>query len=133
MSDYVKINFPEHDKVGMLASPAVAFTSLYTKRFKKLGIEDIWPDPYYQESLFNIIKEIKKGNTDSNIQDAYIKVCENLLQKDSQIAIIACTELSALGGDLPINTIDAAQILANEIVQVAKGRKNSTSFTGSDS
>jgi len=123
VSNHVKVNFPEHDKVGILASPAVAMTGLYTKRFKKLGIEDIWPDPDYQASLFNIIKQVKKGNTDSNVQNDYTKVCENLLNKGARIAIIACTELSVLGGGLPINTIDAAQVLAIEIVQVAKNQK----------
>jgi len=128
VSNHVKNTFPEYDKVGILASPAVAITGLYTKRLKKLGIEDIWPDPDYQESLFNIIKEIKKGNTDSNIQDVYISVCENLKKKDAQIAIIACTELSALGGDLPIITIDAAQVLARQIVQIAKNREEPVSL-----
>ncbi|MCP4722598.1 MAG: aspartate racemase RacD, partial [Desulfobacteraceae bacterium] len=42
-----------------------------------------------------------------------------------QIAIIACTELSALGGKLPIKTIDAAQVLAMEIIQKAKSPKES--------
>lgn len=129
VSNHVKLNFSEHDRVGILASPAVAMTGLYTKRFKKLGIKDIWPDPDYQEILFKIIKEIKKGNTGSNVRNDYTKVCENLLHKGAEIAIIACTELSALGGDLPINTIDAAQVLAREIVQVAKNQKEPASYT----
>ncbi len=123
VSKHVKDNFPEHDKVGMLASPAVALTGLYSKRFEKLGIEDIWPDSEFQDNLFSIIREVKKGNTGSHIHDAYVKVCEHLLHKDVPLAIVACTELSALGGNLPINTIDAAQVLANEIVKTAKGRE----------
>ena len=129
VSNHVKVNFPEHDKVGLLASPVVAMKGLYTKRFNKLGVEDIWPDPDYQESLFNIIKEVKKGNITSNVQNDYTKVCENLLNKGAKIAIIACTELSVLGGGLPINTIDAAQVLAREIVQVAKNEKEPASYT----
>ncbi len=117
---HVKATFPEHDKVGMLASPAVAITQLYTKKFRESGIEDVWPDSYYQELLFKIIKEIKKGNTDIRIFNEYKKVCENLLHKGADIAIVGCTELSALGGELPINSIDAAQILAMEIVRRAK-------------
>ncbi len=131
VSNHVKVNFPEHDKVGILASPAVAMTGLYTKRFKKLGIEDVWPDPDYQERLLNIIKEIKKGNTGSKVRKDYEKVCENLLHKGANIAIIACTELSALGADLPINAIDAAQVLARQIVQVAKNQKEPASCTDS--
>ncbi|MBU0464118.1 MAG: amino acid racemase [Proteobacteria bacterium] len=131
VSNHVKDNFPEHDKVGILASPAVAMTGLYAKRFKELGIEDVWPDPDYQERLLNIIKEIKKGNAGSKVREDYEKVCENLLHKGAKIAIIACTELSALGGDLPINAIDAAQVLAREIVQVAKNQKEPASYTDS--
>ncbi|WP_457553340.1 cysteate racemase [Desulfobacula sp.] len=126
VSDYFKSNFPEHDKVGLLASPAVAMTELYTKRFKASGIEDVWPDPDYQERLFNIIKEVKKGNTGSKVRDDYGKVCENLIQKGTKTAIIACTELSSLGGLLPINTIDAAEIMALEIIQIAKYSKKLT-------
>ena len=131
VSNHVKVNFPEHDKVGILASPAVAMTGLYAKRFKELGIEDVWPDPDYQERLLNIIKEIKKGNTGSKVRKDYEKVCENLLHKGANIAIIACTELSALGADLPINAIDAAQVLARQIVQVAKNQKEPASCTDS--
>jgi len=123
VSDYMKVNFPEHDKVGILASPAVAMTGLYAKRLGKLGIEDVWPDPDYQETLLNVIREIKKGNTGSKVRDDYAEVCENLLHKGAEIAIIACTDLSTLGGDLPIKTLDAAEVLALEIVQVAKNGK----------
>ncbi len=120
VSDHVKAKFPEHDKIGMLASPAVAMTGLYTKRFKKSGIKDVWPDPEYQDQLFDVIKEVKKGNKGPMVRDGYYKVCEHLCQKGAKIAIIACTELSALGGLLPITTIDAAQVLAMEIVHRAK-------------
>ena len=71
------------DKIGILASPAVAMTGLYTKRLKKLGIKDIWPDPDYQDNLFKVIKEVKKGNTGATIRDAYEKVCEHLSKKRS--------------------------------------------------
>ena len=132
VSHHVKINFPEQDRIGILASPAVAMTELYAKRFKKLGIKDIWPDPDYQDSLFTVIKEVKKGNTSSTVRDTYGKVYAHLAKKGIKTAIIACTELSALDSSLPINTIDAAQVLAVEIVQIAKNLKELTSFAGPD-
>ncbi|MCP4024327.1 MAG: amino acid racemase [Desulfobacteraceae bacterium] len=120
VANHVKTNFPGHEKVGMLASPAVAITGLYSKRLSNLGIQDVWPDPLYQEKLFSIIKQVKKGNTGLNVMDDYKKVCENLIAKGAGIAIVACTELSALGGVLPVTAIDASQVLAAEIVKVAK-------------
>lgn len=120
VSDHVRLHFPEQDKVGMLASPAVAMTGLYAKRFQKMGIQDLWPDPDFQARLFQVIKEVKKSNTGAQVQQEYKKVCENLVDKGAKIAIVACTELSALGGTLPLTSIDAAQILAMEIIQKAK-------------
>jgi aspartate racemase len=123
VANYVKTNFPEEDKVGMLASPAVAMTGLYTRRFGQLGIKNVWPDPDHQESLLDIIKSIKQGNTGSRVREGYTQVCENLKQKGAAITIVACTELSALGEKLPLQSIDAAEVLAMEIVQVATNRK----------
>lgn len=120
VSNHVKEHFPEHGKVGILASPAVAMTGLYTQRFSRLGIGDVWPDPDYQQRLLSVIKQIKMGNTGSNVRADYENVCENLKRNGANLAIIACTELSALGGKLPIESLDAAEILAMEIVAVAK-------------
>lgn len=120
VSQYAKTHYPDQDKIGILASPAVAMTGLYSKRLKKLGIKDIWPDPNYQDSLLKVIKAVKKGDTGSTILAAYENVCDNLLNKGAKTAIVACTELSALDNTLPINTIDAAQVLAMEIVQIVK-------------
>ncbi|MCK5517236.1 MAG: aspartate/glutamate racemase family protein [Desulfobulbaceae bacterium] len=125
VANHVKDTFPEHDKVGILASPAVAITGLYTKEFKKLAIEEVWPDPDYQNRLLTIIREVKKGNTTTQLLNEYKNVCRNLLQKGAKTAIIGCTELSALGGELPMHTIDAAQILAMEIIRRAKDQSYS--------
>jgi aspartate racemase len=120
---HIKTNFSNHNKVGVLASPAVAITGLYTKRLKKLCIQDIWPDSSNQELLFSVIKKIKQGDTGTRVMDDYKRVCENLGDQGALIGIVGCTELSALGGRLPITAIDAAQILALEIVQVVKYSK----------
>lgn len=129
VSQYVTAHYPDQEKIGILASPAVAMTGLYTQRFKKLNIRDIWPDPDAQDSLFKVIKAVKKGDTGTGVRAAYKKVCDNLLHKGAQTAIIACTELSALDSSLPIHTVDAAQVLAMEIVQVVKHSKKPVSST----
>jgi aspartate racemase len=123
VANYVNDHFPDHRKIGMLASPAVAMTGLYSRRFSKLGIQDLWPDPVHQERLLSIIKAIKKGDTGSEVRKGYEQVCAHLLLKGASLSIVACTELSALGGNLPIKALDAAEILALEIVQVAKHNK----------
>ena len=123
VASHVRTNYPEQNKVGILASPAVAMTGLYTERLSRLAIADIWPDTEHQERLLAVIKEIKKGNTGVNVRADYADVCTNLKENGAGIVIIACTELSALGGSLPIDCIDAAEVLAMEIVELAKNRK----------
>lgn len=123
VAGHVSSNYPKLRRIGMLASPAVAMTGLYTQRFSRLGIEDVWPDPDHQAHLFSIIKAVKKGDTGSTVRDDYKKVGENLMHKGAELALIACTELSALGGNLPLNALDAAEILATEIVRLATNRK----------
>ncbi len=120
VSTYVKEAYPDQSSIGILASPAVAMTGLYTRKFEKLDILDVWPDPEYQASLLEVIKSVKGGDTGAVVQESYENVCRHLLSKGAETAIIACTELSALNSELPIHTVDASQVLAREIVRLAK-------------
>ena len=117
--NHIKTHFPDHDKIGILASTAVKITQLYSNKLKRLDIKDVWPDSDHQAILLKVIKEIKKGNMDSRVQNDYAQVCDNLLQKGVKTAVIACTELSILKGKASINTVDAAEILAKEVVRQA--------------
>jgi len=118
--DQVKARFGNERKIGMLASPAVAITKLYTKRFEALGVEETWPDPEHQAYVFDIIKRVKTGRTSPSLHEQYVRVCDHLKDQNVRVAIVACTELSALGGKLPLTTIDASQVLAAEIVRMIK-------------
>ena len=116
----VKPRFGNEKKIGMLASPAVAITKLYTRRFETLGMAEVWPDPKHQDLLFNIIRQVKTGRISPDLYQQYARVCGHLKEQGVRVAIVACTELSALGGDLPLEVIDASQVLAQEIVRVVK-------------
>lgn len=129
VTDHLLTNFPQHGKIGILASPAVKMTRLYTRRFEPLELTEIWPDPEFQELLLKIIKSVKKGDTGTKVTQAYRSVCQHLKDKGSELAIVACTELSALNTDLPLQAVDAAQVLAKEIVDVARNNKVLSSYT----
>ncbi len=117
--NHIKTHFPDHDKIGILASTAVKITQLYSNKLKRFDIKDVWPDSDHQARLLKVIKEIKKRNMDSRVQNDYAQVCDNLLQKGVKTAVIACTELSILKGKTSIYTVDAAEILAMEVVRQA--------------
>ena len=117
---HVKQTSPECSKIGILASPAVRMTGLYERRFHAAGIEVVYPGPVFQERLFNVIKAIKTGDTSVEVVQTYKEICENLNSSGVESVIIACTELSVISSDLPFESIDSAEILAREIIAVAK-------------
>ena len=120
----VKKNFNREKKIGMLASPAVAITKLYTARFGALGMTEIWPDPEYQDRLFHVIRQVKTGRISPDLHQQYARVCDHLRDRGVRVAVVACTELSVLGGDLSVSTIDASQVLAEAIVRMVKHPQN---------
>ncbi len=129
VTNHLTQRFPDHRNIGILASPAVAMTGLYTRRFSPLGLADIWPDTEAQDILFQVIKSVKKGDTGPDVTRAYESVCRNLADKGATLAVVACTELSALNVNLPVQAVDAAQVLAQEIVDVAKNIKDVTTYS----
>lgn len=47
----------------------------------------------------------------------------DLVRKGVSLAILGCTELGIIASDLPLHYIDAAEVLAKEVVAVAKDQK----------
>lgn len=129
VTDHLIQNHPNHRNIGILASPAVKLTGLYTRRFEPLGLVDVWPDPEAHELLLQVIKSVKKNDTGTEVTQDYQSVCQHLKEKGAGLAIVACTELSALNSDLSLQVVDAAQILAKEIVDVVKNGKTLSSYS----
>ena len=118
--DHIKQNYPDCPKIGVLASPAIQITKLYEKKFNLFDIKIVYPDQKYQERLFNVIRDIKAGNTGLSVLESYTDVCNHLKDKEIFYAVIACTELSVLSAETSLKTIDAAQVLAQKIIDIAK-------------
>ncbi len=110
--------------VGLLASTAVIMTEQYLQRFKKLGIELIWPSKPQQSRLMAAIKTIKTGETGPEVREVLQCAGTELAHQGAQALIIACTELSVIAGSLDAGpkVYDASQVLAETIVRMAKNR-----------
>ena len=111
---------PDCRRIGVLASTAVLMTGLYEKRFQKVGIEVVYPAPEFQAKLFQVIKDIKTGSTSEKVVKKYKEIGEHLNLAGVEFAVIACTELSIIRCDLSFEIMDAAEILAREIVRISK-------------
>lgn len=119
---HLQTEYPGLTRAGVLASPAIRITGLYEKIFRPAGITITYPDPPAQDNLFSVIRAVKAGDLSDTVRDNYSQVCENLLEKGVDVAIVACTELSALDMKTVVPTEDAAQVLARAIVDTALGK-----------
>lgn len=121
VTKHIRMHYPDENRIGILASPAVAMTNLYRKSFEKYGLEDVWPDADAQESLLEVIKSVKKGDTGDGVRKTYRDIAASYGEKDIRIVVVACTELSALDEDLSVISVDAADVLAKKIISMARG------------
>ena len=126
--DAVLAREPGLKTVGILASPAVRDTGLYTTRFQARGVRAVYPPPMEQEQLLAVIRAVKAGYTDeAHTHTKLGDIAAGLARTAGPVSIIACTELSVLSHVVPARAYDAAEILAEEIVAVAKRRKQPSS------
>ena len=109
--------------VGILGSNTIIKTKLYTTRFAQRGVRAEYPDDELQQKLFQIIRRVKKGETDSHIRDEFKAIAQHLADKGVRTVILGCTELGIIAEDMPVKCFDAADVLAHEVVSVAKNLK----------
>jgi aspartate racemase len=122
--DMVVERIPGVHKAALLASPAIRITGLYEGPLRDKSIEAIYPGPFEQEQLLDIIKEIKAGRTGEDVRKTFADVVANAAAQGAEVAIVACTELGVIADQtFPLPVFDAAEILAEEIVAIVKHGK----------
>lgn len=114
---------PEITQIGILGSTTIVKTKLYKILFEKRGVEVVYPDDVMQDKLFNVIKNVKRGQTGKETRQSFSDIGNHLKSKNVTLAILGCTELGIIADDLPLDYIDAAEVLAKEVVAVAKNQK----------
>jgi aspartate racemase len=105
-------------KVGVLGTPVLINSKLYTKELEKNGIESINPNEKQLEIVENIIRGVISGAENGKHKEEYIEVLNDFFNRGAQAIILACTELplavnyEALGN----RTINSDEVLAEGIV-----------------
>jgi len=107
---------PPRRRVGLLASSAVKLTRLYEKALAPYGIALVYPER--QPALMDVIKAVKRGDTGSANRSAFARIADDLAASETDLLLVACTELSALAESLEqeVPILDALDVLAEEIV-----------------
>ncbi len=121
--DKVVTENPGMTRIGILGSTTIVKTALYKRHFALRGVEVVYPDESQQDNLFAVIKDVKRGETGENTRSRFTSIGNHLQTKDVSLAILGCTELGIIATDLPIAYLDAAEVLAQEVVAVAKTQK----------
>jgi aspartate racemase len=103
-------------RVGMFASTAVHATELYAKAFFAHGIDTMLPPR--QEEVMALIKAVKRGDTGAQAQAALGRLALEMSHQ-SDVVLIACSELSVIASGITGPFVDSLDVLAQAIVTFA--------------
>lgn len=105
-------------KVGILGTPVLINSNLYSKELEKNNIEVITPSQEQLEIVESIIRHVIAGSKNEEKKQQYIGVLNDLFSKGSEAIILGCTELPlAVNYEVLGNrTINSDEVLAEGIV-----------------
>ncbi|MFT6915259.1 MAG: aspartate racemase [Motiliproteus sp.] len=110
-------------KAGLLGSCALQLIHLYEPWFEQHDVQVLYPRQQNQQQVMELIRAVKaKQQTLEHIL-AYNRAAADLEAQGAQCLVVACTELSVIGGQLKTSlpVYDASELLAQAIVRKALG------------
>ncbi|MGE4652674.1 MAG: amino acid racemase [Myxococcota bacterium] len=119
--DHVQIEQPGIEEIGLLASTAVLETGLYARACEKRGLSIRFPAN--QEAVFGLIRQLKADARARKPSPEVEAALAGLVQDGADCVVLACTELCLLETppDAKVPVYDTVQILAEEVVRIARG------------
>jgi aspartate racemase len=103
-------------RIGILASTAVHSAALYSAGLSAHGIEVIRPAS--QDDVMALIKRVKRGDIGLQAQVALGRIALDLAVQ-SDLLLVACSELSVIAAGITVPFVDSLEILAQAIVDFA--------------
>lgn len=119
----IQLNYPNTEKVGLLATDGTIGTKIYDMYFNKQNIQVLSPEEDTQRSIMDIIYGIKKGKRDIPI-DAVYEAVDKFRSMGVDVFILGCTELSVANEmyNFQGNFVDALNVIAERAIKFA-GKK----------
>lgn len=119
---HIAKEFPKFDKVGILGGLVTMRKRLYDHELKKYEISTVVPEEKDQDTIVNVIENLKLGKKDQELIRDVTNVSKKLIGQGAKCIVLACTELSILFNGKPIGipVIDSNKLLAEETVKIAK-------------
>ena len=116
---------PRPRAIGVLASPAVRLTGLIESRCREAGLAIVYPEGADEKVVLDVIRAAKAGSVKEELFVAYRSAISGLAARGADTLVVACTELSVLGGlhrqDGPV-IVDTLDVLVGAVIARCKPR-----------
>lgn len=113
--------------VGLLGTRFTMSDGFYSDKLSNSDIRVITPNTEQQSYVHKIIEdELVKGILSPESKEEYIKIINEMIEKGAEGIILGCTEIPLLikQSDLSVTVFDTATLHAEDILNVAVGRKD---------
>jgi len=122
---FIRLNFPETKKVGVLCSSGTRISELYQNTAKKIGysFDIILPNEQFQPNVDAGIASIKGGlqyRSPEKAASYFLPAANDLIDNSSEILVLGCTEIPLAIRDKyyrNIRVIDTIDVLANACIE----------------
>ncbi len=117
---YIKSNYPDAKRVGLLATEGTCSSGIYARIFVKSGLEIVVPEQEEQQHITALIYDIKKGIEDIDPANA-MKVIAALKSRGAEVIVLGCTELPIAVSRFNIcsSYVDSSEVLAMSAIAYA--------------
>ncbi|OMQ08256.1 aspartate/glutamate racemase family protein [[Flexibacter] sp. ATCC 35103] len=120
----LKNNFPQVQKIGLLATTGTLKSKMFERAFEDLSFEIITLDGYYQEEKF--MKSVymnggfKSSHTTAEAHELFSDAVDKLIELGADLIIGACTEtqFGMANKKIHIPYIDIVDLLVGEIIDL---------------
>lgn len=131
-ADHLRRTFPSLRRVGLLATTGTIVSGVYRKALEASGLTEVLPSEALQERVMNSIYGtcgVKAGLTKGECVDDIMAAVDELMLRDVDVILLACTELPLLfpeastveRWDRTAQLVDPTEILAKTCVALASG------------
>ena len=128
---HITSHYPEHSKVGLLATTGTIASGVYHEAARGNAFELLVPDADHQALVMETIygsQGVKAGFADGPCKEALLKALAHLAEQGASVAILGCTELPLVLPEHPhyevggraVVLLDPTAILARRCVALAR-------------
>lgn len=106
------------ERVGIMGTDGTVQSGLFQNCMNGYGISCVLPEEEMQRKIMHMIYDQVKAGKTVDISCFY-DIVERLFQRDAQVVLLACTELSLIKRDykLPPGCLDVMEVLAGKAVK----------------